>query len=144
MPDKKENDAVKNDAPNDDAAAAEAAAIAVLDDYLAAVNAVDEKAAEATFHFPHIRISNEKVVIYQGAGEDPLARFRTFAAQDGWHHSAWDERRMLHTGENKVHLEVRFTRYREDNSVIGAYTSIYVVTRVAGRWGIQARSTFAP
>jgi hypothetical protein len=124
--------------------AAEAAAMEVLDRYLAAVNAVDEEAADATLHFPHIRISNEKVKIYQRPGESPLARFRRFAADDGWHHSEWNSRRVLHQSGSKVHLEVTFTRSREDNSVIGKYTSIYVVTKVDGRWGIQARSTFAP
>ena len=38
---------------------------------------------------------------------------------------------------------MRFTRWREDGSAIGSYTSIYVVTCVEGRWSIQARSTFA-
>lgn len=122
----------------------EATALEVLDRYLAAVNAVDEDAADATFHFPHIRISNEKVNIYQQPGESPLARFRKFATDDGWHHSEWNSRRVLHQSDTKVHLEVTFTRFRQDNSVIGTYTSIYVVTNVDGRWGIQARSTFAP
>ena len=120
------------------------AALEVTDRYLAAVNAVDDTAAEATFHFPHIRISNAQVAINHGPGEAPLERFRRFAAEDGWHHSTWDERRPLHATADKVHLEIRFTRWREDGSAIGSYTSIYVVTCVEGRWGIQARSTFAP
>ncbi len=124
--------------------AAEAEAIQLLDTYLAAVNAVDDEAAEATFHFPHIRISEEKVTLWQGPGERPLARFRKFAAEDGWHHSEWDSRRVLHQSDRKIHLEVRFTRYRADNSVIGQYQSIYIITHRDGRWGIQARSTFAP
>ena len=53
-------------------------------------------------------------------------------------------RRPPHATADKVHLEMRFTRWREDGSVIGSYTSIYVITCVEGRWGIQARSTFAP
>ncbi len=121
-----------------------AAAIRVTDEYLAAVNAADEAGAEATLHFPHIRISNETVTIWNGPEERPLARFRRYAAEDGWHHSRWISRRVLHQGGSKVHLEVQFTRFREDDSPIGTYTSIYVITRVAGRWGIQARSTFAP
>lgn len=122
----------------------EAAAIRITDEYLAALNAGDEAGAEAALHFPHIRISNATPTVWNGPEERPLARFRQYAAEDGWHHSRWNARRVLHQSESKVHLEVQFTRFRADESPIGTYTSIYVITRVEGRWGIQARSTFAP
>lgn len=124
--------------------AAVAAALDVTDRYLAAVNTLDDAAAEATFHFPHIRISNADVAIQDAPGGKPLERFRRFAAADGWHHSTWEARRPLHATEAKVHLEMEFTRRREDGSAIGRYTSIYIVTFVDGRWGIQGRSTYAP
>ena len=31
-----------------------------------------------------------------------------------------------------------------DGSVIGVYESLYILTKVDGRWGIQARSSFGP
>lgn len=124
--------------------AAEAEAIKLLDTYLDAVNGKDDEAGEATFHFPHIRISEEKVTIWQAPGEGSLDRFRKFAAEDGWSHSTWDSRRVLHHSNRKIHLEVQFTRYRADESVIGQYRSIYILTHHDGRWGIQARSSFAP
>ena len=127
-----------------DNAAAEAEAIKLLDTYLDAINRKDDEAAEATFHFPHIRISEEKVTIWQGPGEGSLDRFRKFAAEDGWQRSSWDSRKVLHQSAKKIHLEVRFTRYRADGSVIGQYRSIYIITHRDGSWGIQARSTFAP
>ena len=41
-----------------------------------------------------------------------------------WHHSAWERRRQLiHAGSDKVHIDTRFTRYRTDGSVIGAFNS---------------------
>jgi hypothetical protein len=43
-----------------------------------------------------------------------------------------------------VHIDTRFNRYRKDGSVLGGFDSIYIVTRVDGRWGIQGRSSFAP
>lgn len=124
--------------------APEAAAIRITDQYLAALNAGDEGAAAETLHFPHIRISNASVTVWNGPEEQPLARFRRYAEEDGWHHSRWIARRVLHQSESKVHLEVQFTRFRADESPIGTYTSIYVITLANGRWGIQARSTFAP
>jgi hypothetical protein len=64
----------------------------------------------------------------------------------GWDHSRWDHRNVIHVGEGKVHLDVQFTRYRADDSVIGVYPAVYVIVRDAdtSEWRIQARSSFAP
>ena len=69
--------------------------------------------------------------------------FTTGALAD-WDHSAWARRDVIHAGADKVHIDTRFNRYRKDGSVIGGFDSIYIVTRVDGRWGIQGRSSFAP
>lgn len=61
-----------------------------------------------------------------------------------WNHSAWLRREVIHAGPDKVHIDTRFARYRKDGSLIAAFDSIYIVTRVNGRWGIQGRSSFAP
>jgi hypothetical protein len=61
------------------------------------------------------------------------------APGDGWHRSTWDERTPIHVGENKVHLKVKFSRWR----MIGTFETIYIVMRLDGRWDIQARSSFA-
>ena len=65
-------------------------------------------------------------------------------AAAGWHHCAWERRNIIHSGEDKVHIDTRFTRYREDGSVIGEYDSIYIVSKQDGHWGVQGRSSFAP
>jgi len=62
-------------------------------------------------------------------------------AGDGWDHTRWDFRRVIVAG--KIHFDVQFTRYRDDNSVIGSYRSLYIVTRRDGVWAIAARSSFA-
>ena len=51
---------------------------------------------------------------------------------------------MIHAGDDKVHIDTRFVRYRADGSVIGGPDSIYVVTCENGHWGVKARSSFAP
>ena len=117
-------------------------ALACLDAYLDGLNRGDEAATNAACHFPHVRIAGGKVAVWQNAGDYKLADFRARAG-DGWHHSTWDERTPIHVGENKVHLKVKFSRWRKDGSLIGAFETIYIVTRLDGRWGIQARSSFA-
>ena len=60
-----------------------------------------------------------------------------------WHHSGWDFRKVIAAGAAKVHLDVQFTRYRADNSVIGSFRSLWIVTKESGRWAVAARSSFA-
>ena len=37
-----------------------------------------------------------------------------------------------------------FARLRADDSVIGHYPSLWIVALIDGKWGVQARSSFAP
>ena len=125
-----------------DHAAAIAAATKCLDDFMAAFNARDLPAFEATFNFPSVRLASNTLTIIERGYHKPemLAR----GALKDWHHSAWERRAVIHVGADKVHLDTRFTRYRADGSVIGAFDSIYVVTCEDGHWGVKARSSFAP
>ncbi|MBV8751971.1 MAG: hypothetical protein JO328_03835, partial [Hyphomicrobiales bacterium] len=106
------------------------------------LNRGDEAAANATLHFPHVRLASGKVTVWQKSGDYKLDSFKARAG-DGWHHSTWDERAPIHVGDSKVHLKVKFSRWRKDNSLIGTFQTIYILTNRDGRWGIQARSSFA-
>jgi len=77
--------------------------------------------------------------------EQPGAYLRDFLARAGadWHHSEWDFRKVIAAGAAKVHLDVQFTRYRADNSVIGSFRSLWIVTEDGGRRAVAARSSFA-
>ena len=120
-----------------------AAALACLDDFMAAFNARDLKAWEATFNFPSVRLASGKTAIIDKPGWHPPDTFTRGALKD-WHHSAWDRRDVIHAGPDKVHFDTRFTRYRADGSVIGHFDSIYIVTLQDGHWGVKLRSSFAP
>ncbi len=64
-------------------------AMAVLDAYMAGLNAGDEAATNAACNFPHVRLSGGKVVVWQHSGDYKLADFRARAG-DGWARSQWD------------------------------------------------------
>jgi hypothetical protein len=117
-------------------------AVAVLDAYMAGLNRGDEVAVNAACNFPHVRIAGGKVVVWQKRGDYKLEDFRARAG-DGWARSQWDERTPIHVGADKVHLKVKFSRFRADGSSLGIFETIYIVTRQDGHWGIQARSSFA-
>ena len=124
--------------------AAVAAAMDVLDRFLAALNAHDEQGLLATMHFPHYRLAGVEMRVWDRP--DPSSSYFTgFLARagEGWHHTIWDFRRVIVGGPAKVHLDVQFTRYRADDTPIGSFRSLYIVTNRAGVWAIAARSSFA-
>lgn len=113
-----------------------------LDAFLTAFNARDIPAYEASFNFPHVRFHAGEVTTMNPGYHKPEMFERLAAA--GWDRSAWLRRDVIHAGPDKVHIDTRFARYRKDGSLVGAFDSIYIVTRVNGRWGIQGRSSYAP
>lgn len=122
-------------------------ALAVTDAFLDSFNACDAAAHAATLAYPHVRLASGRLRLWQDAAEAIPAMEQGMAAlreRAGWHHSEWDHRREIHAGPAKVHLDVQFTRYREDGSVIGVYPAVYVIVREGDRWLIAARSSFAP
>ena len=120
------------------------AGLEVTDRFMAALNAYDAAGMDACMHFPHVRMAESAVVVYDAPGNNPMDLFDRLKAQDNWHHSAWEERALIQFNAVKAHWLLSYTRYREDGSVIGVYDSLYTLTKLDGRWGIQARSSFGP
>ena len=79
-------------------------------------------------------------VIAQAEGY--FADFRARATPD-WDHSVLDRCEPLAASPDKVHLDVVFSRLRADGRCIETFRSLWVVTRLDGRWGAQLRSSFA-
>jgi hypothetical protein len=122
----------------------ERAALEAVNAYMRAFNARDIAGTDAALHFPHVRLASGAVRIMEEPGTLPAEFFERFSAADGWVCSRWDYRRAVQSCSDKVHFAVQFTRYRGDGSVIGHYPSMWIVTLRKGRWGVEARSSFAP
>lgn len=116
-------------------------AMAVMDANLKALNALDSDAFAKTLHFPHYRLSGSKLQVWDTA-ETYFDDFKARAGE-GWHHTVWDKIEVIAAGADKVHLDVQFTRYREDDSSLGTFRSLWVITLIDGVWGALLRSTFA-
>lgn len=127
------------DALSDVAAGSEA--LAAVDRYLAALNARDTIAIRDAFNFPHLRIGAQgKLSRFERPEDYDFDHFFRTTRADGWHHTKWDNTEVVFATEGKAHVAVNFTRYREDDSVIGQYFSLYIVTCRDGHWGIQVGS----
>ena len=122
----------------------ERSALEAVNAYMRAFNARDLAGTDAALHFPHVRLASGTVRIMEAPGSLPPDFFERFAAEHGWACSRWDYRRAVQSCGDKVHFAVQFTRYRFDGSVIGRYPSLWIVTLRDGRWGVEARSSFAP
>lgn len=118
------------------------AAMQLLDEYMAAWNAMDTRRWERTFHFPHYRLASGRMNVLEKPGMQPADLWKHMMA-GGWHRSQWDRRRIIHAAAEKIHVDTRFSRYRADGSLIGAYDSLYILTLEGGRWGVKMRSSFA-
>ena len=118
------------------------AAMKCLDNFMTAFNARDIEAWQQTFNFPSVRLASNTLTIIDKDYHQPQMFERGALAE--WDHSAWDRRAVIHAGDDKVHIDTRFVRYRADGSELGAFDSIYVVTCEYGHWGVKARSSFAP
>ncbi len=124
--------------------AANEAAMEVLDAFMRAFNARDVEAWAATLNYPHVRFASGTVSVYEDAEAFGDRDVFAMLARTGWDHSHWLTRDIVLSAPDKVHINTRFTRFNADNAPIGTYESLYIVTRVDGRWGIQARSSLAP
>ncbi|MDP6377123.1 MAG: hypothetical protein QF921_03015 [Pseudomonadales bacterium] len=117
--------------------------MAVLDKFLSSFNALDIKTHTSTYHFPHYRLASGRMHVLQSADDLKREDLESFLKGIGWHHSEWDKREISMRSEDKVHVNTRFTRYREDGSVINCHDSLYILTRESGKWAIKMRSSFA-
>lgn len=121
---------------------AHAPAYQVTDDFMRTFNTKDAVQYGAVFHFPSVRIASGNVTIINGP-QDLEAGF-TRLGEQGWDHSDWAKRQVVQCGPTKAHMLTTFTRYRADGSVLSQFDSLYIVEFKNNRWGLTARSSFAP
>ena len=122
------------------------AAVIAIEEFMAALNARDDAALYDLLHLPHVRISGEGVAIWHDRSELEATYLRDFYARAGpdWRHTTLDSTEVIHSSEHKVHVLIQFTRWVESDTAIATYRSLWIMTLVDGRWGAQARSSFAP
>ena len=121
----------------------ERAARGVIEAYFPLFNSRDAQALLAVINFPHIRVSDASTTIICSAAEwtgDPTP----LDPAEEWHHSGLDSVEFVQSSADKVHALVAFSRYHADGTRYSSYKTLWVVTRVHGKWGIQIRSSFAP
>lgn len=114
----------------------------VTDDFMRTFNSKDAEAWGSTFLFPSVRLASNKLTVINSP-KDLESSFDRLGAQ-GWDHSAWAMRKVVQCGPTKAHMLTTFVRYKKDGTVLSQFDSLYIVELRDGRWGLAARSSFAP
>ena len=121
-----------------------AGAMSAMDAFMLGFNARDPIAWAASLNYPHVRFASGSVTVWDSAEEFAQTRAFENLSSSGWDHSHWLTRDVVLVSPAKVHIATVFQRFNRDNEVIGTYESLYIVTKVDGHWGTQARSSLEP
>lgn len=121
------------------------AAVAKVEEYMETFNARDPAAWAATLNFPHLRIASGEVQVWETEEEYAAwMDFDAFADRFGWDHSAWQSIEAVQVAETAANVALTFSRYDADDRLLTTFETLYLVTFENGRWGVRARSSFAP
>jgi hypothetical protein len=111
-----------------------------LEQFIEIFNTRDPKRWSEILHYPHLQCTpfREPKVFTTPEVYAAATDFNRMVEM-GWHHSTWDFKELVQVSENKVHAFGQYTRYKDDGGKLHANTTAYILTRVNGQWGIQAR-----
>ncbi len=76
---------------------------------------------------------------WPGPGQHP-ANFFEALKHSGWHHTRYESKQAVLVSQDKVHFIVNYSRPGSFDEVLSMHTTLWIVTRVAGKWGNSLRS----
>ncbi|MFX1337305.1 MAG: hypothetical protein ACFFDK_01705 [Promethearchaeota archaeon] len=118
-------------------------AVKVAIAYMDSFNSCNGSGCDELLNFPHIRLAFQGLGIYNKPPMHTPKLFDSFVKTAEWNHTCWDYRHVIQSCDSKVHLAIKFSRYRANGTKIGSYSSLWVITNQKGHWGIKLRSSFA-
>jgi hypothetical protein len=126
------------------------AACELLDRAVAAFNGAEAETRAGLNHYPHVRITGPKVTAWatpedyaRDTSREKLLRKGESTEFKGWTSTEWTSRLLIQRSEETMHFAVTFSRLDDTAVPLAVFESFWVLTKKDGRWGIQARSSFA-
>ncbi|MEM7252397.1 MAG: hypothetical protein AAF493_13345 [Pseudomonadota bacterium] len=112
--------------------------------YIDGFNARDAEQMANAFNFPHVRLAKGLFTHIESAAifierQDTVTEL---LRDEGWHHTRIESMTAVHSGPDKVHLAIEFTRRQADASVYSRFNTLWIVTDQNNHWGVQFRSSF--
>jgi hypothetical protein len=120
-------------------------AIASFQRWNDAFNARDTEGQVTEMHFPHCRLADDnQFQVWETADEfrAPQQRMTERLEAEGWDHTTSLSVEAVQAGADKVHLAIRQSRQRADGSEYNGFDTMWIFTKIDGRWGVQFRSSF--
>ena len=96
-------------------------------------------------HFPHIRLDGQNRFTELKIPNDFRASQSAIHARLGkekWHHTSTLSIHAVQSGPEKAHLIIRQSRQHVDNTEYHGFDTLWVFTKIDGRWGARYRSSF--
>ncbi|MFL2664542.1 MAG: hypothetical protein ACJ0BB_06105 [Dehalococcoidia bacterium] len=107
-------------------------------------NKRDRKISVDLMHFPHVRLWNNQFSIFNSE-EEFLKGFDQQTQkleQEGWTHTVTKDIKSVQSDESKVHLLLLQSRRNKDDIEIENFQTLWIMTKIDGKWGIRFRSSF--
>jgi len=119
-------------------------AVASFRRWSAAFNNRDTEEQIAEMHFPHMRLAHNVFQLWETSQEFRAVQEEVTRRleKEGWHHTASLLVNPAQAGFEKVHLVIRQSRQREDGTEYNGFDTLWIFTKIDGRWGVQFRSSF--
>ena len=95
-------------------------------------------------HFPHVRLWKNTFSIFHVA-EDFLKGFDKQTAdleKESWGRTVTSDIKAIQSSDDKVHLTLHQSRRDKENREYHNFVTLWIVTKIEGKWGIQFRSSF--
>ena len=110
-----------------------------IEGFFEGYNARDDEVIRSTLHYPHVRIGGSGQIRICEKPSDFKAGY-----EKGWHRSSLDSVEVIEASDNKVHFNITFSRYQTDETRYVTHHSLWIITKINDKWGIIARSSYAP
>lgn len=125
----------------------EAAAIAALEAHMVGRNANDAKQVADANNYPFARIGLLGQVIYYDNYENfwkiqEYVVIPGFISDPVWHHSVWDELKVVQSSPSKVHIAATFSRVDAGGDRYITTDTFWIVTEQEGHWATKMKSSF--
>ena len=106
--------------------------------FFEAFNAADNDALQDYMNYPHIFLTrNGQARIIEERWD---MNFEGLREREGWRRSTIDSLEVSMVFEDKVHLNLVFSRVGQDGEIYRTVPGQWIVTKQDGRWGVQLRS----
>lgn len=128
-----------------DLAAARRDAIAAIDEFFQAFNAMDNEALLQLHHVPQALITDNNgfVLADDASSRIVTTDFEGMQSRENWARSQYEDVRILAITPTRVIVELIFERIDTEGNVYRRVPALWVLAQHEGRWGMKFRSLMA-